>query len=61
MALLGVVVGALGRFGLPIGRLPGDLRFKIGSATCFVPLASMLLISLLLTLVVNLALRLFNR
>lgn len=61
LALLGVVVGVLGRAGLPLGQLPGDLRFKLGNTTCFVPLASMLLLSLLITLAANLIIRLLNR
>lgn len=61
LALIGLLIGILSRVGLPIGKLPGDLRFKLGSATCFVPLASMLVISLLLTLVINLAVRLLDK
>lgn len=61
IALLGLTVGLLGRLDLPIGRLPGDLRFKIGSISCFVPLASMLLVSLLLTLALNLIIRFLNK
>jgi hypothetical protein len=61
LAVLGLVIGALARFGLPLGRLPGDLRFKIGSVSCMIPLASMLVLSLLLTLAINLALRFLNK
>jgi hypothetical protein len=68
MVLLGLGVAGLGallwllqRSGLPIGRLPGDLRFTSGNTTCIVPLASSILISLLLTLLLNLILRWFSR
>jgi hypothetical protein len=61
LAALGGLVWLLGRAGLPLGRLPGDFRFATGNLTCFVPLASMLLISLVLTVVVNLIVRLLNR
>lgn len=61
LALLGLVVGVLGRTGIPLGRLPGDLRFKIGGVSCFIPLASMLLLSLLISLAANLIIRLLNR
>lgn len=33
------------------GRLPGDFVFRRGNATCIVPLATSLLLSLLLTLI----------
>jgi len=36
------------------GRLPGDLRVETESVRVYVPLASMLLLSLLLTLLLNL-------
>jgi len=54
LVVLGGLVWLLGRAGLPLGRLPGDLRFERGNLTCFAPLATMLLLSLLLTLAVNL-------
>lgn len=36
------------------GRLPGDIRIESESTRVYVPLASMLLVSLALTLLVNL-------
>jgi hypothetical protein len=53
--LLFIVGGRLG-----LGSLPGDLRFQGEGWGCFVPIASMLLISLVLTLVVNVIWRLFR-
>jgi hypothetical protein len=44
-----------------IGRLPGDIVIQTDRITCFVPLASMILLSLLLTLILNLIARLLNR
>ena len=61
LAAIGGLVWVLGRAGLPLGRLPGDFRFETGSLTCFVPLASMIVLSVLLTLVLNLIVRLLNR
>lgn len=58
---LGLVVGLLARLGLPLGQLPGDLRVQSGPVTCLVPLASMLILSLVLTLVANLLLRVLNK
>jgi hypothetical protein len=68
IALLGIallVVGAalwlLGRTGLPLGRLPGDLRIEGENISCYVPIVTMILLSLLLTLVLNIIIRLLNR
>jgi hypothetical protein len=36
---------------LGLGRLPGDLRFRIGGRVWFIPLASSVLISLLALLI----------
>ncbi|MGH2626807.1 MAG: DUF2905 domain-containing protein [Anaerolineales bacterium] len=54
---IGAVLWLAGRLGLPLGRLPGDLRFESGGVTCFVPLATSLLLSLALTLILNVILR----
>jgi hypothetical protein len=58
MAATGVIVWLFGRSGIPLGRLPGDLRFTFGGGSCFLPLATSLILSLLLTLLLNLILRL---
>jgi hypothetical protein len=50
-----------GRLGIALGRLPGDIRLERGSVTAYFPCASSILISLILTLLLNLAARLFNR
>ncbi|MEX0789071.1 MAG: DUF2905 domain-containing protein [Anaerolineales bacterium] len=54
---LGGVLWLAGRLGLPLGRLPGDIRFEAGGMTCFIPLATSILLSLALTLLLNLVLR----
>ncbi len=58
--LLGVAFLLLGRSNF-FGRLPGDINFSTGNFTCVVPIVSMLLLSLLLTIIINVVLRLFNR
>ena len=49
--LLMVAAGLAINFGLPLGRLPGDFTFKRGGVSIYVPLASCILVSVLLTLV----------
>jgi hypothetical protein len=46
---------------LPLGRLPGDLRFSWGRTRVFVPIATMLLLSLALTVLANVIIRVLNR
>jgi len=49
--LLAVAVGLLINFGVPIGRLPGDFTVRRGNFTFYLPLATSLLASVVLTLV----------
>ncbi len=46
-----------------LGNLPGDIRYESedGRFSCFVPLASSLLIGLLLTILLNVIVRLLKR
>lgn len=65
LGLLLVVVGGIlwagGRLGLPFGRLPGDIRIERDGFSCYVPIVSMIVLSLVLTLLLNIILRLLNR
>ena len=42
------------RLGLHLGRLPGDIRIQRGNFTCAFPLATSILISIVLTLLLSL-------
>ena len=48
--LVMVVAGLAMTYGLPLGRLPGDFTFKRGGVSIYIPLASCILVSVLLTL-----------
>ena len=47
-------VGVLVMMGVPIGRLPGDFTIRRGNATFYFPLATSILASILLTLLLTL-------
>ena len=51
LGLLVAGVGVLMTMGLPIGRLPGDFTIRRGSFTFYFPLASSIIASIVLTLV----------
>jgi hypothetical protein len=59
IGLVLVVVGALAMVGvrLPFGRLPGDIAIEGERGGFFFPIASMLIISVILTILLNLFLR----
>jgi len=44
-------VGLLMTLGLPLGRLPGDFSFRRGGFSFYFPLATSILVSLVLTLI----------
>jgi hypothetical protein len=50
----GLVLILLGRAHVPLGRLPGDLTFRGKHTTVYFPLASSILVSLLLTVILYL-------
>ncbi|HET7142070.1 MAG TPA: DUF2905 domain-containing protein [Candidatus Limnocylindria bacterium] len=54
-----VLIGGLAVLGirLPFGRLPGDIAISGGRGGVYIPLGSMLVISLVLTILFNLFLR----
>ncbi len=54
-----VVVGGLALLGvrLPFGRLPGDIAIEGERGGIYIPLATMLVISIVLTVLANLFLR----
>ena len=61
LLLAGGVILVFARLGLPLGRLPGDIRIQGQNMTCLIPLASSILLSLLLTILINIIVRFFNR
>ena len=54
VGLLVAGVGVLMTMGLPIGRLPGDFTIRRGNFTFYFPLASSIIASIVLTLVLML-------
>jgi hypothetical protein len=57
--IAGVLLLLWPRLPLP-GKLPGDFSFHKGDVHIFVPIATTLVISLILTVVINVVLRLFK-
>lgn len=56
----GLLAIAAGRLGLPIGRLPGDFTFKGKHVTVFAPIGTMIVLSLVLTFILNVLTRWFK-
>ena len=63
LAILGGLLMLLARipFFANLGSLPGDIRIETQGFSCFIPIVSMILISVVLTIVLNIIVRLINR
>jgi hypothetical protein len=56
LVIVGLVIAAIGvvvMMGVPIGRLPGDFTIRRGSITFYFPLATSIVVSILLTLLLQ--------
>ena len=54
LAVAGMVMVLLGRTGLPLGRLPGDILYRGKNTTFYFPLATSLLLSVVLSMLLYL-------
>jgi hypothetical protein len=54
LIVIGGVVMLLGRAGLPLGRLPGDIVYKGKNTLFYFPLATSILLSIVLSIVMYL-------
>ena len=58
IVLVGVILLLAGRFNLPLGRLPGDITYRGKNTVVFFPLATSLLLSIVISLILYLISRL---
>jgi len=49
LVVAGIIMVFLGRTGLPLGRLPGDLLYRGKNTTIYFPLATSVLLSVVLS------------
>ena len=59
--LTGLLWPLFGKLGLGLGRLPGDIVVQRDNGTFYFPLMTSILLSIALTVLLNLALWLFDR
>ena len=59
IAFIGLIIMLIGRTGI-IGKLPGDIIIQRGDSTLYFPIVTFLIISVVLTLIINIVLRLFK-
>ena len=54
LVIAGTVLVLSGKMGLPFGELPGDITWQRKNITVFIPLGTMLMVSVVLSLILNL-------
>ncbi len=53
LAAVGGVLIIAGKLNIPLGKLPGDITYQKKNLTVFAPFGTMLVVSLILTLILN--------
>ncbi|MCC7362470.1 MAG: DUF2905 domain-containing protein [Anaerolineales bacterium] len=61
LVALGGLVWVVGRLGLPLGRLPGDINIRGDNFSLYFPCATAIIASIVLTVLLNLAARFLRR
>lgn len=70
MLVLGIIIAVCGGLlmllgNLPffhnLGNLPGDIRIQGEGFSCFIPIVSMIIISIVLTVLLNIIIRFINK
>lgn len=61
LIVIGGVIYIFARFNIPLGRLPGDILIRRDNFTCMIPIVTSILLSILLTVGLNIIIRLLNK
>lgn len=61
LLLAGILVYLAARFSLPLGRLPGDITFRGENFTCVFPLATSIILSIALTIILSVIARILTK
>jgi hypothetical protein len=61
LILIGGGVYLAAKFGIPLGRLPGDIRIEGKNGSFYFPITSSILVSIILTVLLNLISRFLKK
>ncbi len=61
LILIGGGVYLAAKLGLPLGRLPGDIRIEGQNGSFYFPIVTSIVLSLVLTVILNIIIRLFRK
>jgi hypothetical protein len=61
LVIIGGLIYLAARLGITLGRLPGDIQIERGNSTCVIALGTSILLSIVLTILLNLFVRFLNK
>lgn len=61
LILIGGGVYLAAKFGIPLGRLPGDIHIEGKNGSFYFPIVTSIVLSLILTVLLNIIIRLFRK
>jgi len=61
LILIGGGMYLAAKFGIPLGRLPGDIRIEGKNGSFYFPIVTSILLSIILTFILNVIIRLFRK
>jgi hypothetical protein len=61
LILIGGGVFLDAKFGIPFGRLPGDIRIEGKNGSFYFPIVTSIVLSILLTIILNVIIRFLNK
>ena len=61
LILIGGGVYFAAKFGIPLGRLPGDIHIEGKNGSFYFPVVTSIVLSILLTIILNVIARYFNK
>ena len=61
LIVIGVIVLGLAKLNFPLGRLPGDIRIESQNGSFYFPITTSILVSIILTVLINLIGRFLKR
>ena len=59
--LIGGGIYLAAKFGIPLGRLPGDIHIEGENGSFYFPVVTSIIVSIVLTIVLNIIIRLFRK
>jgi hypothetical protein len=61
LIIIGALVYGFGKLNFPLGRLPGDIRIESANGSFYFPLTSSIIISIILSVLLNLISRFWRK